>query len=309
MNAPSIEHRRPPALRRSWLFVPGMAGDAQQAGLDSGADVLVADLEEFTAAADRPAARRRIVELMAQCRARQMVGAVRVNLLDGDGPDDVRGMMAGAPDAIFLPHVVCAAQIHALDALIGAAETEFGLPAGHVEIVPTLESARGLVNTLDILEASPRVTACLLAAEDLSADLLVERSPDGLALQHVRAQFHVHCRAAGRVGIDCPFGYRDPAAFDAELTWARRIGLQAKCVVLPQQVAAVHAAFTPSGARLEEARERVRRFDAVRRGEAVDGVPVDGPDYHSARRLLARRDDFDHWAARSASPVSTKKTS
>jgi citrate lyase subunit beta/citryl-CoA lyase len=306
MNAAMFLPRRPAALRRSWLFVPGLAGDAQRAGLASGADVIVADLEEFTAPADRPAARQQIVAMLAECRARGIVGAVRVNLLTGDGPDDVRGIMPGAPDAIFLPHVESAAQIQALDALIGAAEAECGLPSGHVEIVPTLESARGLVNTLAILEASPRVTACLLAAEDLSADLLVERSPDGLALQHVRAQFHVHCRAAGRVGIDCPFGYRDAAAFDAELLWARRIGLQAKCVVMPHQVAAVHATFTPSAARCDEARARITRFEAARRGETPDGPPVDGPDYHGALRLLARHDQFARWASRPAlSPSST----
>ena len=309
MSAPSHSARRPAALRRSWLFVPGLAGPGQQAGLDSGADVLVADLEEFTAPADRPEARRQIVAMLAECRARQIVGAVRVNLLTGDGPADIRGVMPGAPDAIFLPHVESATQMQALDALIGAAEADCGLAPGHVEIVPTLESARGLVNTLAILEASPRITACLLAAEDLSADLRVERTPDGLALQHVRAQFHVHCRATGRVGIDSPFGYRDPAAFEAELLWARRIGLQAKCVVMPHQVAAVHAAFTPAGARLDEARDRVARGDAARRGETPGGPPVDGPDYHSARRLLARHDAFEQWAAHHVPPASLKRTS
>lgn len=38
---------RPIALRRSWMFVPGLDARAQLAGLDGGADALVADLEEF----------------------------------------------------------------------------------------------------------------------------------------------------------------------------------------------------------------------------------------------------------------------
>ena len=61
--------RRPPALRRSWMFVPGLNAEAQRAALAAGPDALVADLEEFTAPADRPAARERIVALFDECRA------------------------------------------------------------------------------------------------------------------------------------------------------------------------------------------------------------------------------------------------
>src|SRR3546814_13356709 len=50
----------------------------------------------------RSAARGRIVDLIALCRARGTVAAVRINTLAGDGLDDLRGIMAGAPDAIFL---------------------------------------------------------------------------------------------------------------------------------------------------------------------------------------------------------------
>ena len=57
---PITPSRRPPFLRRSWMFVPGLDAAAQADGLASGADALVADLEEFTAAVDRPAARPRI---------------------------------------------------------------------------------------------------------------------------------------------------------------------------------------------------------------------------------------------------------
>src|SRR5690606_22285334 len=131
---------RPARLRRSWMFVPGLDEVAQRRGLESGADVLVADLEEFTAPADRPAARQRIVALFKLCRARGTVAAVRINTLAGDGLADLRGIMPGAPDAILLPHAENAEQIRALDEAIAACEAEFGLAAGRTEIVPTLES-------------------------------------------------------------------------------------------------------------------------------------------------------------------------
>ena len=75
---------------------------------------------------------------MAACRQRGTVGAVRINLLERDGGDDLRGVMPGAPTAVLLPHVERPEQIRALDAEIGALEQALGLPAGATEIVPTL---------------------------------------------------------------------------------------------------------------------------------------------------------------------------
>lgn len=294
--------RRPANLRRSWMFVPGLDAAAQAAGLASGADALVFDLEEFTAPVERPAARPRIAALFSDCRARGVVAATRINKLEDDGLADLRGVMPGAPDAVFLPHAESAAQIVALDQAIGALETELGLPQGSTEIVPTLESALGLVRAYDILTASPRVSACLLAAEDLTASLGAERGKDGIELHAARARFLVDCTAAGCVPIDCPFNYRDLPALDADLRWARRLGLKSKCATVAEQVPRIHAAFTPAAEEIDAARDCVARFEAQRAGRQ-DAERIDPPTYNTARRLLARHDQFERWAAERRAPA------
>jgi citrate lyase subunit beta/citryl-CoA lyase len=223
--------------------------------------------------------------------------------------DDLRGVMPGAPGAIFLPYVESADEIVALAQAIAALEAELDLPAGSTEIVPTIESALGVVRIQSILAASARISACLLAAEDLTADLGAERGPDSLELNHLRSRFLVECRAAGRVAIDCPFNYRDPLAQAADLVWARRIGLKAKCAVYPAQVAAIHAALTPSSEQLDRARAMVASFEASRRGEATTGPSVESPDYHTARRLLARDTEFRTWAAQKRATSQTGERS
>ncbi len=290
--------RRPLGLRRSWLFTAGFDAGAQQAAIDCRPDVVVADLEEFTALAERPEARPRVAALMQRCRDHEIVGAVRVNRLAHDGLDDLQGVMAGSPDVVFLPYVESAEQILALAEAISALEARFEIAAGSTEIVPTIESALGFVRIQSILTASDRITACLLAAEDLTADLGAERGPDSLELNHLRSRFLVECRAANRIAIDCPFNYQDPVAQDADLVWARRIGLRAKCAVYPAQVAAIHAALTPSEAQVSAAEELVARFEAFRRGQADGSAPPQGPDCHTARRLLARNREFRSWDGR-----------
>ena len=49
--------RRPPALRRCWLFLPGAEAPALAAASVSGADVLIQELEDFTPPERRPQAR------------------------------------------------------------------------------------------------------------------------------------------------------------------------------------------------------------------------------------------------------------
>ena len=170
-----------------------------------------------------------------------------------------------------------------------------GLPAGQTEIVPTIESALGIVRIQSILAASSRVSACLLAAEDLTADLGAERGPDSLELNHLRSRFLVDCRAAGRIAIDCPFNYRDPQAQRLDLIWARRIGLKSKCAVYPAQIAAIHLELTPSAKQVDLARATVASFEAARRGETSALPAVESPDYHTARRLLSRDLEFKTW--------------
>ena len=102
---PSGGQRRPPELRRSWLFIGG-ADEAQlAAGPESGADVLIQELEDFTAPERRPFARGLASELYSAWRTAGAVAAVRVNPLAGDGRADLEAAMAGAPDCVLLPKV------------------------------------------------------------------------------------------------------------------------------------------------------------------------------------------------------------
>ena len=82
-------HRTPVRCRRSWLFVPGADRNALTAASESGADVLCQELEDFTAPAQRPEARRMASEVIARWRKTGAVTAVRINPLAGDGADPI----------------------------------------------------------------------------------------------------------------------------------------------------------------------------------------------------------------------------
>jgi citrate lyase subunit beta/citryl-CoA lyase len=289
----SVTGPRPAHLCRSWLFVDGAdEGALLRAAPTSGADVLIQELEDFTPPALRPRARSLAPDVFKTWRGAGYVVGVRVNPLDGDGMDDLAAVMRGAPDVVGLPKVAEPEHIIRLDAKITRFERAYGLPEGSTAIWPNIELARGLVQTVAIARSSPRVRACLMASEDLAADLGAERGPDGIELAFSRQRFLVDCVAAGVVAVDCPFTWHDDEGVERDTRWARRLGYKAKSAVAPGHAAIINGVLTPSAPEVERAQRIVAAFEAARaRGEsrvAVDGSMVELPIYDNMRRLLAR---------------------
>ncbi len=283
---------RPPALRRSWLFVPGADPMALAEAASCGADVLIQELEDFTAPASRPEARRLAAETYARWRQAGRIVAVRVNPLAGDGMADLEAAMAARPDLVMLPKVDRAAHVVELDAAVERLERRHGIPVGSTELAPNVESAKGLNATVAIATASSRIVACLVASEDMAADLGAERGRDGRELDYVRAKFHADCVAAGVVSIDAPYTWRDSAGLVADTEHARRLGYRAKSLVVAEHARLINRVLTPSDEAVVQARRIIAAFEQAR-GSGLGGVELDGsmvelPIYLNARRLVAR---------------------
>jgi citrate lyase subunit beta/citryl-CoA lyase len=282
-----------PLPRRSWLFLPGADRVALlAAAVAGGADVLIQELEDFTPPARRDEARALAPEIMAAWHRAGRLVAARINPFETVGREDLPAVMRGRPHVVMMSKVVAPAQVAALDQAIGAIEAELSIPAGTTEIVPNIESAAGLVRTVAIAEASPRVTACLVASEDMVTDLGAERSREGGELAYVRARFLVECRAANVLAIDCPYTFSDLAGLETETLAARRLGYQAKSLVAPGHAALVNRLLTPAADELRRARRLVAAFEAAvaegRDRVELDGRLVEVPTYSAAKRLLAR---------------------
>lgn len=283
---------RPAHLCRSWLFLEGANETALHGAPSSGADVLIQELEDFTPPASRALARSLAPDLYSSWRAAGAVVAVRVNPLEQDGMDDLAAVMRASPDIVALPKVAEPHHVMTLDAAVTRFERDYGIPPGSTALLPNIESARGLVQTEAIAKASPRTTACLVAAEDLAADLGAERGQDGVELAYCRQRFIVECAAAGVVAIDCPYTWSDLEGVSRETRFARRLGYTAKSLVDPAHAPVINVILSPLEEEMKRARKIVGAFEAARaKGEArveVDGSLVELPTYNNAKRLLTR---------------------
>lgn len=285
---------RPAHLCRSWLFLEGANEDVLAGAPESGADVLIQELEDFTPPESRSAARSLAPDLYAAWRSAGAVVAVRINPLDQDGMDDLAAVMRGAPDIVALPKVAEPFHVTRLDEAVTRFERDYGIPEGSTALLPNIEFARGLVQTVAIARVSRRTAACLMASEDMAADLGAERGEDGVELAYCRQRFLVECVAAGVVAVDCPYTFSDAEGVARDTRWARRLGYAAKSLVDPAHASIVNGALSPAEDELRRAHRLVAAFETARAaGQArveLDGALVEVPTYQNAKRLLARHE-------------------
>ncbi|HSF95692.1 MAG TPA: aldolase/citrate lyase family protein [Thermohalobaculum sp.] len=277
------------SLCRSWLFIGGP--DARAETASCGADAVILEFEDFTPPEARPAARAAAPELLRAWKAAGAVTAVRINPLGQDGGADLAAAMAGAPDVVMLPKVRGPGDISELAAAVVEQERLIGRVGG-TRLVPNIESAAALFQTREIAAADPRVIGCLLASEDLTADLGAPRTRAGGEIAFARAYFHAACVAAGVLSIDYPYTFADEAGLLESCAGAKALGYRAKSLVAPAHAAPVNTAMMPSAKEVAAAQRTVAAFDAARAAGQdrvlLDGHLVEVPTYLNARALLAR---------------------
>jgi citrate lyase beta subunit len=263
---------------RSFLFAPGNDERKLRKALSSGADAVVADLEDAVTPAEKTAARTLAVSVLAEADG-DALRLVRVNAADSEWiADDVEAVGSVGLDGLVLPKATAAA---------AGAVAGLGLPV--VAIVETPAGVRGAFE----LATTAAVEALVLGAIDLGLALGLEPREDGLELLFARSSLVVDSAAAGLRGpIDRVWTtLRDDTGLQRDCALARSLGFRGKACIHPEQVPVVNDAFSPSGEELARARDIVRAFEEAaangRGAVAFDGEMIDLPVVERARQLLA----------------------
>ena len=258
----------------------------------SAADVAVLDLEDACPAAERPAARLAVRDLIA--RPRDGLIYVRVNgAASGLLRADLEAVVGEGLDGVVLAKAERAADIAEAEQIIGMIEPRHGLPEGRIEIVPLVEGALGLVNARSIAGASRRVRRLAFGSVDFALDVGMHPGPDEIELAPHRAALVLASRVERLEppidGVWLATGDDEGLARTARR--ARAEGFQGKLCIHPGQIEAVAAAFVPTPVQIDRARRIVQAFAAAAANGAaaikVDGDLVDYPVVRQAERLLA----------------------
>ncbi|RAZ77340.1 HpcH/HpaI aldolase/citrate lyase family protein [Mesorhizobium atlanticum] len=284
---------------RSLLFVPGDSERKLEKGFGAGADVVIVDLEDSVAGANKAAARATAAGFISDKRHRTGPAVfVRVNdLSTGLTGDDLAALVPAKPDGIMLPKSNSGQDVQQLAAKLRVHEAENGLPDGAIRILPIItETAAGVLAAASYAGTSARLAGLTWGAEDLSAAIgaRAARDENGRYTDVFRLARTMTILAAGAAevaAIDTVFpDFRDMATFEKECREAERDGFAGKMAIHPAQVPVINAAFTPSAEAVERSRAIVDAFAAAGNPGVVgiDGKMYDRPHLRLAERLLAR---------------------
>jgi citrate lyase subunit beta/citryl-CoA lyase len=276
---------------RSFLFAPGNHPRRVEKALTLDADAVILDLEDAVAIAEKPATRDAVVA--AYTRPRSGLLYIRVNAADTEFCHrDLMICVRAGLDGIILPKVESAATIQTIDWLLGNLEPECGLPAGGIDLIPIVETAKGLRDIDAILCAGTRVKRCAFGAGDFTLDVNMRWSREEGELAYARARVVTASRAAG---IEAPLDtvwvdLQDEEGLDASTRMALTLGFQGKMCIHPNQIPVVNRVFTPTNAEIDFAERVVAAFaQAEKEGSAaiqLDGKFIDYPIVYRAQRTL-----------------------
>ena len=276
---------------RTLLFAPGNHPRRVEKALCLKADAVILDLEDAVAIAEKVATRAIVVDALQS--ERSGLGYVRVNAYDTDFCfGDLLVVVAKGVDGIVLPKVETSAQLRSVDWVVSQLEREKRLPAGGIDIIPIIETGKGVANVHDIASAGTRIKRLSFGAGDYTKDMAMRWTRHEGELAHARSEIAVASRAAGlEAPLDTVWIHikeTDGCIKSAELVCD--MGYQGKLCIHPDQVDPVNAVFTPSDEEVAFAKKVVMAFEeAEAQGLAsiqVDGYFVDYPIVDQAQRTL-----------------------
>jgi len=290
-RAAPIRAPRRERLRRTRLYLPGNNPDLMlNAGL-FGADEIILDLEDSVAPAEKDSARVLVRNTLMAVDFGEAEKLVRINPLETEyGRADIEMIVPAGPDMLLIPKCNEAKDVREVEALVGAIEKKHGFEHT-ILFMPLIETARGVLNAWEIATASDRVVAMCWGAEDLSADLGVERTKEGRESFVSRGLVILAAKAARVQPLDTVFSdVRDTAGLIESTKEAIALGFEGKGVIHPGQIEPIHEVFAPTAERIEYAQKVVAAIENARaKGSGVAALGskmIDAPIEARARKIL-----------------------
>ena len=282
---------------RSLLFVPGINPRFVDKAKKLNADIICLDLEDSVLPSEKVTARKMIVPALKQ-RAHYNLTEnvyVRINSPEsGFSRKDLISTIQKGLDGVVVPKVSEESEIVELCGLITELEQKRGIEKNRIKLMPSIETAKGVVNAYSIAKADLRVNALIFGLYDFLHDMHLDHADnDGTGYSYARWKIPVDARAAGVVAIDAIWqkvddipGLRNDAAS------AKRLGYVGKSIIHPNHIEPVHEIFKPSKIEIGWATKVVNALGpSMRNGKGggvvkLEGKMIDAAHYKQAKTIL-----------------------
>jgi citrate lyase subunit beta/citryl-CoA lyase len=282
---------------RSLIFVPGINPRFVDKAKKLNADIICFDLEDSVLPAEKVTARKMIVRALRQRAQYNLTKNVYVRINSPEsgisGKDLISTIQKGL-DGVVVPKVNEESELVELCGLITELEQKRRIEKNRIKLMPSIESAKGIVNAYSIAKADLRINALIFGLYDFLHDMNLDYvDNDATGYSYARMKIPVDARAAGVVAIDAIWQKVDDIAGlrnDAEI--AKRLGYVGKSIIHPSHIEPVHEIFKPSKIEIGWATKVVNALGpAMRKGKGsgvikLDGKMIDAAHYKLAKAIL-----------------------
>lgn len=281
---------------RSWLFAPGDSERKMEKATGSTADIVILDLEDAVAEAEKPKARDMVTAFI---RANAQHGErlwVRINPIQGlHALADLAAIMPAKPAGIMFPKPRGRVDAEQLDVHLTKFERDAGIALGSTKVMLLATEMPESMLAIGSYAGVPRVAAMSWGAEDLATALGASDNKGSFGgydftYELARSLCLVGAAAAGVPAIETIHGdFRDEAGLRARAANVRRQGYRGMLAIHPAQVDVINEAFTPSADEIAAAQEIVDLFAANPGVGTIGhkGAMLDRPHLARAEALLA----------------------
>ena len=268
---------------RSVLYIPGSKNRALDKARGLSVDAIIFDLEDAVSPDGKIEARGTLREALEQGGYGNRYKIIRITGLDTEwGPEDIAALRDAPADAILVPKVNSAADIDAVQTLLG----------NQTPIWAMIETPAGVLNSNEIA-THPSLEGFVAGTNDLAKELNCRARPDRLPMHLSLQMMLLAARSNDLIAVDGVYNqFKDEEGLRAECEQGRDLGFDGKTLIHPNQVAVSNECFAPSEAEVELARRQIEAFEEIEKSgqgvAVVDGKIVENLHVETAKKTLAK---------------------
>ena len=280
---------------RSLIFVPSNSRRFIDKAKTLNADITCFDLEDSVPINEKTAARETIIQALKQRTDYKTNVYIRINSFDsGMAFTDLKEIIQNGVDGIVIPKVDDENEVIDIIRFISILEDERGIKNGSIKLMPSIETAKGVVNAYSIAKADQRVNALIFGVFDFLYDMGLDYAEnDGIEYVYARAKIPVDAKAAGVAAIDAIWQNVDNTnGLMKDARVAKRLGYSGKSIIHPSQIDPVHNIFIPTKNEIEWAKKVIEALgQTMERGSGkgavkLEGKMIDAVHYKQAKAIL-----------------------
>ena len=277
-------------LFRSLIFVPGNNSRFLEKAKKLQADIVCFDLEDSVPDNEKVNARKLIKSALKSRKSYESSIFVRTNSpTSGKITSDLKEIVQKGIDGIVIPKVNNIKDMKKIEKILSGLEKARKLKP--IQIIPSIESAEGVVNTFSIASFGKRVSAVVFGVFDLLNDLGVEYTKESDGAKYSRTKIPVDAHAAGVAAIDAIWqDLKDSKGLEKDCKIGKSLGYSGKSIIHPDQISVVHKLFHPNKSEILWAEKVCKIYiQSTKKGKGattVDGKMIDEVHFKQAKVLL-----------------------